>query len=339
MNIEYITWAGIGVCLLHSGMFSGLNLALFGLTRLRLEVEASAGNEHAERILNLREDAHYLLTTILWGNVAFNTLLAILSNSVLVGVYAFIFSTFFITFFGEIMPQAYFSRHALRMGSLLVPAVKFYQILFYPLAKTSALILDRWLGREGISYFREHQLREVIQKHIEADEADVDRLEGLGALNFLALDDLPVFHEGEPLDPASVIALPARQDLPEFPAFERTVDDPFLREVQGSGRKWIVLTDEQERPLMVMDADGFLRAALFGTGTCDPMKYCHRPVVVTDEATVLGDILHHMTVEPVTSEDDVIDKDIILFWSRSRRIITGADILGRLLRGIVLRKE
>ena len=100
-----------------------------------------------------------------------------------------------------------------------------------------------------------------------------------------------------------------------------------------------MLTDKQERPLLVMDADGFLRMALFETGPCDPLRYCHRPVIVTDEAMVLGDILHHMTVEPVTSEDDVIDKDIILFWSRSRRIITGADILGRLLRGIVLRKE
>jgi metal transporter CNNM len=337
--MEIVTWAGMGVCLAHSAMFSGLNLALFGLTRLRLEVEASAGNHHAERILHLRKDAHFLLTTILWGNVAFNTLLALLSNSVLAGVYAFVFSTFFITFFGEIIPQAYFSRHALRMGSLLVPAIRFYQILLYPLAKTTALLLDRWLGREGISYFREHQLREVIQKHIEADEADVDRLEGLGALNFLALDDLPVFHQGEPLDPASVIALPARRDIPEFPAFARTADDPFLRKVQGSGRKWIVLTDERDRPLMVMDADGFLRKALFEAGVCDPLRYCHRPVVVTDEAMVLGDILHHMTVEPVTSEDDVIDKDIILFWSRNRRIITGADILGRLLRGIVVRKE
>jgi hypothetical protein len=34
------------------------------------------------------------------------------------------------------------------------------------------------------------------------------------------------------------------------------------------------------------------------------------------------------------AEDDVIDNDIILIWGNERRIITGADILGRLLRGI-----
>ncbi|UCD62851.1 MAG: DUF21 domain-containing protein [Candidatus Zixiibacteriota bacterium] len=335
--MEIITWIGMGLCLAHSATFSGLNLALFGLTRLRLEVEVTAGNPHASRILNLRRDSHFLLTTILWGNVAFNTLLALLSNSVLAGVYAFLFSTFFITFFGEIVPQAYFSRHALRMGAFLTPVIKFYQTVLYPLARPSALLLDRWLGKEGIGYFREHQLREVIQKHIEADEADVDRLEGLGALNFLALDDLPILQEGEPLHPTSIIPLATRRGIPEFPAFERSTTDPFLTKVESSGKKWIVLTDEAEKPLMVMDADGFLRKALFQTGECNPLQYCHRPVLVTDESVVLGDVLHHMTVEPQTDEDDVVDRDIILVWGKRRRVITGADILGRLLRGIVLR--
>jgi hypothetical protein len=31
----------------------------------------------------------------------------------------------------------------------------------------------------------------------------------------------------------------------------------------------------------------------------------------------------------------VIDKDTIIFWGTQKRIITGSDILGRLMRGIV----
>ena len=38
-------------------------------------------------------------------------------------------------------------------------------------------------------------------------------------------------------------------------------------------------------------------------------------------------------------DDDVIDEDLIIFWGEKKRIITGADILGRLLRGIVQQKE
>ena len=124
-----VTWIVIAFCLAHSAMFSGLNLAVFNVTRLRLEVEAASGNQSATELLSLRKDSHFLLTTILWGNVAFNTLLAIMANSVLVGGLAFLFSTVVITFIGEIVPQAYFTRHALRVGAKLTPFLRFYQFV------------------------------------------------------------------------------------------------------------------------------------------------------------------------------------------------------------------
>ncbi|KAA3633464.1 MAG: DUF21 domain-containing protein [Calditrichaeota bacterium] len=332
-----LIWIGMFVCIIHSAIFSGLNLALFGLTRLRLEVEAESGNKHAIKILELRKDSHYLLTTILWGNVAFNTLLALLSNSVLVGVYAFIFSTFFITFCGEIIPQAYFSKNALKMGSILSPIIRFYKILLYPLAKPTGLLLDSWLGKDGIKYFREHQLRDVIQKHIEADEADVDRLEGLGALNFLALDDLPVSHEGELMSSDSVVNIIFKQNFPQFPEITRSMQDPFLQKIQSSQKKWVIISDQNNNPRLAVDADGLLRDALFGSGPFDPLPFCHRPIIVTDADIPLGDVLSDLKVDPETAEDDVVDKDLILLWTDTKRIITGADILGRLLRGIVIR--
>jgi len=66
-------------------MFSGLNLALLGISRLRIEVESSTGNANAVKILTLRKDFNFLLTTILWGNVSINVLLTLLSNSVITG--------------------------------------------------------------------------------------------------------------------------------------------------------------------------------------------------------------------------------------------------------------
>ena len=113
-------------------MFSGLNLAFFSITKLRLEIESQKKDPHALKVAKLREDSNFLLTTILWGNVGINVLLTLLSNSVMVGAVAFIFSTFIITFFGEIIPQAYFSRHAMRTASLLSPALRFYQIMLFP---------------------------------------------------------------------------------------------------------------------------------------------------------------------------------------------------------------
>jgi hypothetical protein len=93
-------------------------------------------------------------------------------------------------------------------------------------------VLNWWLGEEGIHYFRERDLRTVIAKHIEAGETDVDRLEGIGALNFLALDDVAVTEEGEYVDPGSVIRLPTEHGRPIFPKFEGRTLAPFLREVK-----------------------------------------------------------------------------------------------------------
>ena len=191
-----LVWFGILFCISQSAMFSGLNLALLGISRLRLEVEADSGNPRALKVLALRKDVNFLLTTVLWGNVGINVLLTLLSNSVMTGLVAFLFSTVLITFAGEIAPQAYFSRHAMRMGSLLAPVLRFYQFLLYPVAKPSALVLDRWLGKEGISYFREQELHAVIRKHIESKNSDVSRLEGTGAINFLKLDDIAVSQLG-----------------------------------------------------------------------------------------------------------------------------------------------
>ena len=148
-----LTWSLIAVCVLFSGVFSGLTLSLFGLGRLRLESEAQAGDLSAQKVLRLREDSNFLLATLLWGNVSVNTLLALLTESVMTGVHAFLFTTFIITFFGEIIPQAWFSRNALFIGSKLTPLVRAFQILFFPLAKPSAIMLDIWLGKEGPHFF------------------------------------------------------------------------------------------------------------------------------------------------------------------------------------------
>ena len=183
-----MTWIGIALCLSQSAMLSGLNLAYFTVNNLELRIEVAKENKDARRVLSLREDAYFLLVTILWGNVAVNVLLALLSGSVLTGVLTFLFSTVIITIFGEIVPQAYFSRHALRIGSLFSPVLRFYQALLFPVAKPTALILDRYLGPEAIPYFKEKDIRELIKLHMESAQTEIEKVEGQGALNFLALE-------------------------------------------------------------------------------------------------------------------------------------------------------
>jgi metal transporter CNNM len=332
-----LIWIGIAFCISQSAMFSGLNLAVFSVSRLRLEIAATDGNRDAAKLLVLRRDSHLTLCTILWGNVAINVLLTLLANSVLFGVAAFLFSTVVITCVGEIAPQAYFSRHAVRVGALLAPVLRAYRVCLFLVAKPTALLLDRWLGPEGITLFQERDFRTLIIKHIEAN-ADVSRLEGMGALNFLDLDDITVGNEGEPVDPRSILQLPVSHGRPILPPFSRTPGDAFLRRIESSGKKWVIITDPQGHPVMVLDSHRFLRGVFFGGEAFNPEAFWHRPILVTTPESHLGDVLGRLRVTPTSGEDDVIDDDLILVWGSVRRIITGADLLGRLLRGIVKRE-
>ena len=336
--MELILWASVLLCLAQSGIFSGLNLALFGLGRVQLEVEAQAGNSDAATILALRRDANGLLTTILWGNVAVNCLLTVLLDSVLAGVVAFVVSTVGITLFGEIGPQAYFSRNALRVGAALAPHVGFYRVILYPVAKPTALVLDRWLGEEATHWFKEHDLRHLIRSHIDSPEADLGHVEGVGALNFLALDDRPLAEESNAVDPQSVITLPRGASGLTFPRVCPDPQDAFLRAVHASGQKWIILVGPEGEPEWVLEADGFLRSALLDGASPEPRRFCHRPILIRDAEATVESALEALHADTRTTPGDLINRDVVLLWGTDRRIVTGADLFGRLLRGVTHRE-
>jgi metal transporter CNNM len=197
------------------------------------------------------------------------------------------------------------------------------------------MLLDWWLGKEGISYLAERDVRSLIVRSA-ASGGDISRLEALGARNFLDLDDVPVCDEGEVIHHESIISLPLVNQRCILPKFERSPDDPFLRQVDASGKKWVIVTDPAGEPVFVLDSHHFLRDALFDQLESDHTAYWHRPIVVRDKTAKLGDVIGRLKVEPERPGDDVIHHDLILIWTNQRRIITGSDLLGRLLRDIVV---
>lgn len=333
---EAIIWFGILFCVSQSAMFSGLNLAYFSINRLRLEIAADdMGSEMAAKVLALRQDSNFLLTTILWGNVGVNVLLTLLTDSVMTGVAAFAFSTGVITFFGEILPQAYFSRNALKMASSLSPVLRFYQVLFYPLAKPCAMILDKWLGKESVVYLTEENIRYFISKHVSDISSEIDEIEGKGAINFLELDDHKILEEGEDLQPLSIINMPTEKGHIVFPAVGTEDDELLVQKIMATAEKWVIMTNEKDMPGLVLDADGYLRSNVLNNERKPIQTFCHLPIVITDPETDLGTIIKLLKKNVDTHSDSPIDRDVVLFWTKEhRRIITGADLFGRLLKGI-----
>jgi len=325
--MELFIWILIAICISQSALFSGSNLAFFSLSKLRLEVEIAKDNRQAFAIARLREDSNFLLTTILWGNVGINVLLTILSGSVLTGVLAFFFSTFVITICGEIIPQAYFSRNAMRVASLLAPIMRFYQILLFPLAKPSAFILDRWLGKEAIKYIPEEDIIALIELQRDKEaETKVSELESQGVINFLGLDKIALADLGDTIDPDSIIRLESKDGQLIFPDKNTEQDDEFVKKINASSRKWIILVDEQDKPHHVLNSYIF-RSELFKGKPFDLVEFCYTPLIFRSGKASFLEVLTSLHNKP---------SKVALVWEKEeKRIITHRDALRLILKGIV----
>ncbi|WP_168217612.1 DUF21 domain-containing protein [Paracoccus liaowanqingii] len=278
------------------------------------------------------QNTNFTLVTILIGNVSINVLLTMLADSVLAGVLAFLFSTVVITAIGEIAPQAYFSRNALKAVSLFAPVLRLYRILLWPLAKPTALLLDAWVGTETVPWFRERELYNILRFHAAHDESEVGRVEAIGATNFLALDDLILTDQGQEVHPDSIISLSFEDDYPIFPTFHPAADDRFVKQIGASGKKWVILVSDKEQSKMLLNAHTFLKDLFVRGKDADPAYHCHVPAVVTAPDGTLD-----LALEALANKRDKTghDETVILLWTRNqKRVITGSDVLRCLLSGM-----
>jgi metal transporter CNNM len=108
------------------------------------------------------------------GNVAVNACTSILCSHIAGGVIGFLVSTAVITLLGEILPQAVCSRHALRIGSAVVPLVKLLILLMWPITAPLAWLLDKMLGDEIGTIHSRTELRELLQIHVKHGAIDIE---------------------------------------------------------------------------------------------------------------------------------------------------------------------
>jgi len=170
-----------------SAFFSGLNLGLFTFDTQTLKRRAELGDKNAQKIYPLRLKGNQLLTTLLLGNVTVNTILAIFLGTIFQSVLAGFIATAIIFIFGEITPQAVFSRHALLFGGFAAPLVRIALFVFYPVAFPIAFILDKVLGDELPRMYSKSELMHIISEHEDSEHSPIDADEERilhGALKF-----------------------------------------------------------------------------------------------------------------------------------------------------------
>jgi len=177
--------------LFMSGLFSGLTLGLLGLDPLSLKIVADGDTDnavYAQKVMPIRAKGNLLLCTLLLGNVAVNSALAILLANFAGGIMGFILSTAFIVIFGEIIPQAACSRYALYIGSKVIWIVRILIVCIFPLSWPISKMLDWVLGDELGYVYTNRELRNLVELHTTQGDLEQESAKIMqGALDFSKL--------------------------------------------------------------------------------------------------------------------------------------------------------
>ena len=170
-----------------SALFSGLTLGLFSLDVNSLRRRAKHGDADAAKVYPIRERSNQLLITLILGNVLVNTSLSIFLGTLASGLMAGIMATALIVVFGEIIPQAVITRHALWWGARTAWFTRLVLVLFYPVAMPMAKILDWSLGSALPTIYSKKELMDIISEHEDSEHSQIDADEERimhGALQF-----------------------------------------------------------------------------------------------------------------------------------------------------------
>ncbi len=177
----------IVLLVVFSAFFSGLTLGLMSLSVHELKRKMGLGDREATCVYKVRKRGNLLLTTLLVGNVAVNSVLSIFLGSITSGAIAVFVATGLIVIFGEIIPQAVFSRFALKIGAKVAWLVEVLIFILYPVCKPISWVIDKTLGDELPTIYSKQELMKIVEEHEDDKKSDLDEDEERiikGALTF-----------------------------------------------------------------------------------------------------------------------------------------------------------
>ncbi|KAL3488363.1 hypothetical protein BJX62DRAFT_180532 [Aspergillus germanicus] len=153
-----------------------------GQDAVHLQVLATSGEKHEQKhartVLKLiAKGKHWVLVTLLLGNVVVNESLPIVLDKALGGGWAAVLgSTVLIVIFGEVIPQSVCVRYGLPIGAYLSPVVLFLMYAFAPAAWPTAKLLDWLLGENHGVVYKKAGLKTLVTLHKSLGSQPAERL-------------------------------------------------------------------------------------------------------------------------------------------------------------------
>jgi metal transporter CNNM len=153
------------VIVTFSGVCSGLTVGIFSLDSSRLQVMTRVGQTEwqrnsARRLLWFVSRGHWTLVTLLVSNASAMSALPLVLEQLVSAEVSIILSISAVLFFGEVVPQALFVRHAFAVCSWCVPLLWLLLIVTTVISYPAAILLDKIVGHQAKIG------RDEVEKHV-----------------------------------------------------------------------------------------------------------------------------------------------------------------------------
>lgn len=134
-----------------AGICSGLTVGFMSISKTEMQIWLNSDNEYerkvAKPILEILNNHHMLLSTLLLSNSLSLEALPIFLDKIVPSYMAIIISTIAVVVFGEVIPQAYCTgSHKVTIGFFFAPFIRFLELILYIFVRPITYVLDNWLG-------------------------------------------------------------------------------------------------------------------------------------------------------------------------------------------------
>ena len=242
--------------LILSGFFSSSETALFSISKIKALHIAKDGSKTGQLILEMKEDSHTLLTTILIGNNLVNIASSALATSLAISYFksnavgiATGIMTILILIFGEIFPKSIATRNNVLIARLVILPLYWLSFLFAPII----FMLNFIPKLTGKMQIKAHVTEEELMTFVEVveEEGGIEEDEKELIENIFEFDDTSATEIMTPRADMYVISVDEDLNLEEvirsgytrIPVIEEDIDhvigilnikDLFLHQVTSS---------------------------------------------------------------------------------------------------------
>jgi CBS domain containing-hemolysin-like protein len=192
----WISGVILAVLIALSGFFSGLEVALVGVSKSKVAQLLKDGKKGSKALHKLKTNPSWMMSSVNLGNNLVNVGASALATSVAIQFFgndglgiAIGVMTFLILVFGEITPKTYCNANSAKIALRYAPVLLVFSYVFYPVVKFFEIITKGVVKITGSSYLpppiTEEEIKGVIDQGLAEKALEKDEMELVhGALKF-----------------------------------------------------------------------------------------------------------------------------------------------------------